>query len=130
SQPFIHHFTLHNWSTGTAVRVKGLVDDGAMVNVMDAELWPKVRHRLTAVQPSTRRLRMANGTIVPSQGKWTGIFDFNGVRVENTFEVFPSKGAWSFLIGKPLLEALRACHDYHADTITVRNQQQTAVLRN
>lgn len=130
SKPFIAHFTLRNEATGTAVRVKGLVDDGAMVNVMDTELWERIKSRLKAATPSEKRLRMANGVIVPSEGKWSGAFEFEGVRVESSFELFPSRRAWSFLIGKPMLEALRARHDYSMDTIAISNKYTNAIVRN
>ncbi|KAH9848604.1 hypothetical protein C2E23DRAFT_739116, partial [Lenzites betulinus] len=120
STPFICQFTLRNKKTGTAARVKGLIDDGAMVNVLDAELWPKIRDRIGCAEKSARKLRMANGAVVTSQGRWSGEFDFDGVRVQSTFEIFPSGGAWSFLVGKPLLERMRAVHDYDKDAIHVR----------
>lgn len=130
SQPFIYHVTVRNPKTGTAMRIKGLIDDGAMVNVVDAELWPQLEARLGDVRPSNRKLRMANGAIVPSQGRWEGEFDFEGINVRSSFELFPSRGAWSFLIGKPMLEALHAQHDYAADTIVVRGKGRSAVVRN
>ncbi|OJT13168.1 Retrovirus-related Pol polyprotein from transposon 297 [Trametes pubescens] len=101
-----------------------------MVNVMDTELWKRIHSRLPATRSSERRLRMANGAIVPSEGNWKGVFEFEGVKVDSSFELFPSKGAWSFLIGKPMLEALRAHHDYSTDTIRVRNHYANATLRN
>lgn len=119
SQPFIYHVTIRNLKTGTATRVKGLIDDGAMVNVVDADLWQQLVKWLGNVHTSMRNLRMANGNIVASQGRWEGEFDFDGVSIRSSFELFPSKGTWSFLIGKPMLEALRAQHDYEADTIQV-----------
>ncbi|KAL1946364.1 hypothetical protein VTO73DRAFT_15491 [Trametes versicolor] len=73
---------------------------------------------------------MANGAIVPSEGNWQGVFEFEGVKVDSSFELFPSKGAWSFLIGKPMLEALCAQHDYSTDTIRVRDRYTNATLRN
>ncbi|EIW61862.1 uncharacterized protein TRAVEDRAFT_96153, partial [Trametes versicolor FP-101664 SS1] len=130
AQPFIYHVTVRNPETGTAVRIKGLIDDGAMVNVVDADLWPQLVNRLGDARASARNLRMANGHVVASQGRWTGEFDFEGVNVRSSFEIFPSKGAWSFLIGKPMLEALRAQHDYEADTIRVRGGGRSAVVHN
>ncbi|KAH9850167.1 hypothetical protein C2E23DRAFT_735626, partial [Lenzites betulinus] len=130
SMPFVCHFVLRNEKTGTAARIKGLVDDGAMVNVLDAALWPKIRERVGDATKSARTLRMANGVLVQSQGQWTGEFDFEGVSVQSAFEIFPSGGAWSFLIGKPLLEALRAKHDYDEDIISVSGKGRTALLKN
>lgn len=106
SQPFIYHVTIRNLNTGTATRVKGLIDDGAMVNVVDADLWPQLVKQMENTHTFMCNLRMANGNIVTSQGRWEGKFDFDGVSVRSSFELFPSKGTWSFLIGKPMLEAL------------------------
>ncbi|KAH9941372.1 hypothetical protein B0H21DRAFT_678751, partial [Amylocystis lapponica] len=116
--PFIHGIALCT-ATGEATRVKGLFDDGAMVSVMCASLWAKVRGRLGTLTASTRILRVANGAVAPSSGSWTGDIVIGGVRIRGSFEVFPSGGAWSFLVGKPLLEAFRASHDYDGDTISI-----------
>ncbi|KAI0324249.1 hypothetical protein GY45DRAFT_1207417, partial [Cubamyces sp. BRFM 1775] len=130
AQPFICHFTLSHRTAGTAVRIKGLVDDGAMVNVMDAELWKRIHRRLEPAQASDKTLRMANGAAVRSQGRWRGLFDFQGTQVHSAFEIFPSQGAWSFLIGKPLLEALKATHDYESDQIIVSSGRHKTVITN
>ncbi|KAH9897772.1 hypothetical protein C8Q73DRAFT_725992, partial [Cubamyces lactineus] len=101
-----------------------------MVNVMDTELWKQIHTRLEPAQASDKTLRMANGATVKSQGKWRGLFDFQGVHVNSAFEIFPSQGAWSFLIGKPLLEALKATHDYESDQIIVSNDRYKTVIEN
>ncbi|KAI0368532.1 hypothetical protein BV20DRAFT_1037032 [Pilatotrama ljubarskyi] len=123
-------FEIHNENTGEIVRIKGLVDNGAMVSVMDRDLWDRVGHRLPPYTPSERRLHMANGATIMSTGRWTGTFRFGDVKVTNTFEIFPSQGAWSFLVGKPMLEALRATHDYVSDIIRMENTHFTSVLHN
>lgn len=130
SQPFIYHVTVRNPKTGTVMRIKGLIDDGAMVNVVNTELWPQLAARLGDVMPSNCKLHMANGAIVPSQGQWEGEFDFEGINVRTSFELFPSRGAWSFLIGKPMLEALHAQHDYAEDIIVVRGKECSAIVKN
>ncbi|EMD32108.1 hypothetical protein CERSUDRAFT_34905, partial [Gelatoporia subvermispora B] len=129
AKPFVHAISIHNPS-GEIVRVKALFDDGAMVNVMCIDLWQRVQHRVGKLQPSGRRLRMANGTIEPSAGYWLGDIELGGVRVRSAFEVLPSGGAWSFLAGKPILEALRAVHDYGPDTLRVPAPSGEVVLRN
>ncbi|KAI8974506.1 hypothetical protein BD414DRAFT_390491, partial [Trametes punicea] len=130
ARPFMVRFEIHNEKTGEIVRVKGLVDDGAMVSVMDRNLWDRVSHRLPPYAQSERRLHMANGAMIMSMGRWTGTFRFGDVQVTHAFEIFPSQGAWSFLIRKPMLEALRATHDYTNDIIRVEDTQRTSVLHN
>ena len=52
---------------GVFVEVKGLVDDGAMVAAMDTKVFNRMQETLEGIKPSSKRLRMANGTIVPSK---------------------------------------------------------------
>ncbi|KAI0781883.1 hypothetical protein C8Q75DRAFT_696317, partial [Abortiporus biennis] len=64
------------------------------------------------MRTSVRNLRMANGSIVPSTGCWIGDMVWGLVQVRGWFEVFPSGGAWTFLLGKPMLEIFCTVHDY------------------
>ncbi|KIM54686.1 hypothetical protein SCLCIDRAFT_77331, partial [Scleroderma citrinum Foug A] len=66
---------------------------------------------------SNRTLHMADGSLVPSLGIWKGVFEWGLAQVETTFKVFPSRASWQMLVGKPLLEQVRAIQDYSADTI-------------
>ncbi|KAG1879698.1 hypothetical protein C8R48DRAFT_589180, partial [Suillus tomentosus] len=75
-------------------------------------------------------LCMANRSEVPSHGIWTGIFQWNKVKVRTSFEVFDSRGAWSLLIGKPLLEQLQAVHNYTNDTIMIPQTPQPISIKN
>ena len=112
ASPFITSVHLRHKQTGQAVHVKGLIDSGAMVNVMDSALWNVIWVHLQPAMPSTRVLRMANGAHVQSNGRWRGTFQFGDVMVESEFEIFPSEGAWSLLVGKPMLgvgESIPAC---------------------
>ena len=64
--PFQH--ILHLLSPkGEIVRVAALFDGCAMVSAMCTTVFEKVKHRLGGWKKSERRLRMGNGTIVPSQ---------------------------------------------------------------
>ena len=45
--------------------------------------------------------------------------------MKSSFEVFPSDGRWSLLIGKPLLKQLRVVHDYEMDTIKLPRKDGT-----
>ena len=131
ASPFTTSVHLRHKQTGQAVQVTGLIDSGAMVNVMDAALWKDLRVHLQPAMPSTRVLRMANGAHVQSNGRWRGTFRFGEVMVESEFEIFPSEGAWSLLVGKPMLESLKAIHDFALDTVTVHDEAgRASVLRN
>ncbi len=46
------------------------------------------------------------------------------------FEVFDSKGSWSFLFGKPLLQAFEAVHDYKSDVIRIPGNNSCDTLIN
>ncbi|KAH9924247.1 hypothetical protein B0H21DRAFT_678791, partial [Amylocystis lapponica] len=127
STPFLHSLVLHAVS-GEATHIKGLFDNGAMVSVMCTSLWAKVRHRLGPLQSSSRILHVANGAVAPSTGFWSGVVELGGSRVSGSFEVFPSGGAWSFLVGKPLLEVFRATHHYDGDTITILHPDGTSSI--
>ncbi len=89
------------------------------MNVVDADLWPQLVKCLGEAQGSPRNLCIANRNVVASQGRWMGGFNFKGVNVRSLFELFPCEGVWSFLIGKPMLEALRAQHDYNTEALKV-----------
>ncbi|KIM57133.1 hypothetical protein SCLCIDRAFT_51507, partial [Scleroderma citrinum Foug A] len=99
------------------VRFLATVDNGAMINTVNTDMYNRVARRLTVLQPSHRTLRMADGSLVPSSGIWKGVFKWGPAQVETTFEVFPSRASWQMLIGKPLLEQVRAVQDYSTDTI-------------
>lgn len=117
SVPFVHTVSLQG-PKGERVRVKAIVDNGAMCGALDSDVYNSVSTRLSTLLPSTRVLRVANGTLVPSQGIWRGTIDFAGIRRLGQFEVFPSGGAWAMLFGKPLLESFKMAHDYSCDEIT------------
>ncbi|KAK0470677.1 hypothetical protein IW261DRAFT_1294660, partial [Armillaria novae-zelandiae] len=104
---------------GEVVRLPASVDDGALVGIMCARVYDRAAHRLGALRPSFKKLRMANGVLVPSRGSWEGTMTFGPAKAKVVFEVFASSGGWSFLFGKPLLEQFQAVHDYVDDTISV-----------
>jgi hypothetical protein len=54
-KPFLHQ-VLFNGPNGEIVRVRGLFDDGAMVGVMDLNVFSKVRKHLGCITPSKRHL--------------------------------------------------------------------------
>ncbi|KAH7919477.1 hypothetical protein BV22DRAFT_987923, partial [Leucogyrophana mollusca] len=115
---------------GEVVRVKALFDDGAMVGAMCSTVFHKVKHRLGGWQPSTRKLRMANGTVIRSKAIWHGEITIGQVQAKGHFEVFNSGGGWQFLFGKPLLQAFKAVHEYETDVVHISNASVTNTLRN
>ena len=130
--PFIHLLSLEG-PKGEAVRIRGLFDDGALVNVMCSTIFDKVKRRLGLGVTSKRQLQMANGTVIPSKAHWEGHVNLGGICAKIAFEVFDSGGNWPFLFGKPALETFNAIHNYGNDTVfitgiggstTIRNQAQ------
>ncbi|KII84708.1 hypothetical protein PLICRDRAFT_179054 [Plicaturopsis crispa FD-325 SS-3] len=116
--PFVHTIGLRGLD-GKFVPVSGLFDDGAMVNSICQSTFRGLRRQLGSLTRSSRVLRMADGTVVPSQGCWEGVVNLGGVRARGTFEVFPSGGGWSLLFGKPLLSHFCAVDDYSTDMLHV-----------
>ncbi|KAF7329734.1 Retrotransposon-like family member [Mycena kentingensis (nom. inval.)] len=119
---------------GERCRVKALFDGGALVGAIDSVVFSKIRHRLGGISQPTRRLRMANGTIVNSEAHWEGVVELAGSRETCELEVFPSKGGWDMLLGKPLLELLGVKHDFKRDVVVVgdveiRNEHGRDVFR-
>jgi hypothetical protein len=115
---------------GEIVRVSALVDGCAMVAAMCTTVFEKVKHRLGEWKISEKRLRMGNGTIVPSEAVWRGEMRLGRVKIEGEFEVFNSGGSWAFLLGKPLLRRFRAEQSYWPDTVSIcgeDNERETLV---
>jgi hypothetical protein len=73
---------------------------------------------------------MADGSIVSLTAVWHGKIEIKGVQVQGSFKVFKSGGNWEFLLGRPLLAAFHAVHEYTNDTITIKNEELTATLKN
>ncbi|KAG2748530.1 hypothetical protein P692DRAFT_20687363, partial [Suillus brevipes Sb2] len=118
SKPFVTQVLLYG-PKGKTSCFQANVDDGAMVNAIDTRTFNKSASRLRKLVPSSRTLRMANGSLVPSQGVWKGTLKWGSATITTSFEVFDSGGVWKMLIGKPLLEQFGAIHDYALDQITL-----------
>jgi hypothetical protein len=131
SVPFIHWVALTG-PRGEVVRFRSTVDDGAMVNAIDEESYKRVSGRLRSLERSERQLRMADGRVKPSLGVWKGQITIKGAACKGDFEVFSSGGAWTLLVGKPLLESFGAIHNYSNDTISIpmQNSENLVVIRN
>ena len=118
--PFVHGVTL-NGPGGNIVRIRGVFDSGAMVNAMCSSVYGKVKHRLSALRTSKRRLRMADGSVIPSIGQWVGKVSLGRTTVVCAFEVFPSGGSWAFLVGKPMQRLFGAVHNHATDEVSIPN---------
>lgn len=129
TQPFVHQLDI-NTGIGGAVRVWANFDDGALANAMSVTKFQTIKHRLGYYKPSSRRLRMADGSIVKPMAVWEGSLEIEGVQVFGSFEVFDSGGNWEFLLGKPLLTAFHAIHEYTGDTVSIENNGVSALLKN
>jgi hypothetical protein len=117
---------------GELVALRATFDDGAMVNIIDRVVFDKVKHQLSAPQPSQKVMPMANSVLILLNGSWSGMVMVDNVQTNGTFEIFASRGAWNILFGKPMLKAFGAVHEYTTDTITLHpnNSESTAVVRN
>lgn len=127
--PFVQNITIDNVN-GERIRVRALFDDGAMINAMCTTVFETVKHRLKGWIACSRPLRMANGTIIPAVAQWTGTIRAGDVKTQGTFVVFNSGGGWAFLVGKPLLIAFKAQHDYNTDQVTVSDGEHMLTLHN
>ena len=69
SIPFVHGVELSG-PKGENVSFRSVFDDGALANAIDEKMYLTSRNRLSALEPSSRILRMADGRLVPSLGLW------------------------------------------------------------
>ena len=127
--PFVHSVQLEGLGK-RLVSLQATFDDAAMVNVIDSVLFATIKEQLVGVTASTRVLHMANGILVPSRGAWTGCIVIGDAKAEGTFEVFPSGGAWEMLFGKPMLRAFDTSHEYVMDTVTLKSEGVSYLLKN
>ncbi|KZV91927.1 hypothetical protein EXIGLDRAFT_769429 [Exidia glandulosa HHB12029] len=93
------------------------VDGGGMINVLDLSFWVSMRDLLGELMPSRARARIADGTVIPSRGRWVGEVTLGAVRARGGFEVLDSHGSFEVLLGKPWLAAAELCHDFAADEL-------------
>ena len=129
TKPFRYRVRFHGPQGGVA-RVWANIDDGAMREVMSSSTFAKVKHKIGTSKPSSQLLRVANGVIVQSEGRWEGEIEVNGVKAKVAFEVFDSGGRWDFLFGKTLLETFKAVHNYEVDEIVINGDGGKATIRN
>ncbi|KAI9569550.1 hypothetical protein HD554DRAFT_1978643, partial [Boletus coccyginus] len=89
--PFLANPSLQG-PKGERVRFLVVIDNGAMINAIDMVTFQRIARRLTPLSPSSRKLRMANGSVIQSMGIWTGNLEWGPLSTHTTFEVFPSGG--------------------------------------
>jgi hypothetical protein len=128
-QPFIHAVELKG-RKGIAASVEGLFDDGALVNSICNSTFALLRERLGNLTPSSKTLLMADGARISSHGRWSGDVSLGGRTARAAFEIFPSRGGWSLLFGKPLLQQFKAIHDYGDDTLMIPSNGSWSTLVN
>lgn len=127
--PFIQNMSLID-SAHPACTFHALIDDGALANAMSEALYLRVKDTINGWYKSTRHLRMADGTVVPSLATWRGTVRFGNLQRFASFEVFRSNGDWEFLFGKPLLRTFGVVHDYTNDTIYLQGKNGAVTLPN
>ncbi|KAJ7655664.1 hypothetical protein DFH06DRAFT_992350, partial [Mycena polygramma] len=127
SAPFVHWIAFRS-EKGETVRAMALFDGGAQVGAIDSSYFEKVRRRMGRINPPTKRLKMADGSIVASVANWEGEIEIEGVCARGEFEVFDSGGGWKVLFGKPLQATMGVVHDMRRDVVTLSVGSRSAVL--
>ncbi|KAF8578559.1 hypothetical protein K439DRAFT_1299511, partial [Ramaria rubella] len=95
-------------------------DGGAMMNVIDESVWKTVAHRLGTLALSRTQAKMANSTVIPSQGQWTRQVNLGRVSAIGGFEILDSGGPFEILLGKPWMAEVRITQNFAEDTLVAR----------
>jgi hypothetical protein len=127
--PFMHSIALKGIK-GRIVHVQGMFNSGMMVNAMCSSIYENVKHKLPTLHASKHRLRMANGSVIPSMGLWIGHVSMGRSTVICSFEVFPSRGSWAFLVGKPMQCSFGTIHDHATNKISIPGDTEHKILTN
>ncbi|KAI6016337.1 hypothetical protein PISMIDRAFT_99107 [Pisolithus microcarpus 441] len=129
SHPFLAVLSLEG-PRGKCVRCLAMVNSRAMINAINLEAHQRVARRLVGLSPSMQTLRMAGGLLVKSKGMWSGKVQWGPTMVETSFKVFLSSGAWRMLVGKPILDKVKAIHNYGLDSIILPCQSSRHKVTN
>ena len=129
SNPFLTIASLQG-PHGERVCFLATVDNGTIINTLDVKAYNSTTSRLLQLSPSKHTLQMADGSLIPSLGVWSGMFEWGQMRCSAVFEIFLSGDSWKMLIGKPLLEQLKAVQDYQTDSIIIRTDSVTDTIVN
>ena len=68
-----------------------MVDNGAMINAIDMNMYQSVARRMAPLHPSNWTLQITDRSLLPSSGIWLGEFAWGPMHTETTFKVFPSR---------------------------------------
>ena len=113
-----------------SVRATGQVDDGAMRNCISKHRWERYGHCLSPLEPSTTRIKVANGSTITPLGRWHGTVRVGNIGAPSWFEVFECGNAFDVILGKPWLKAVKAVHDYSTDEITITHDGESKTIPN
>ena len=113
-----------------SVRATGQVDDGAMRNCISKHRWERYGHCLSPLEPSTTRIKVANGSTIMPLGRWHGTVRVGNIGAPSWFEVFECGNAFDVILGKPWLKAVKAVHDYSTDEITITHDGESKTIPN
>jgi hypothetical protein len=119
--PFTHDITLCSKSGQHSHSVEAVFDAGAMISAMSLSNFNRIKDKIGGFGPSSKLLRVANGTVTPSVATWQGVINIKGISIPGEVEVLDSGGSWEFLLGKPMLRQLRALQDFEEDSVTIRS---------
>jgi hypothetical protein len=78
TQPIIHCLGIDTGIGGT-IQVWASFDDGALANAMSITKFNTIKHCLGYYKPSSRWLRMANGSLVKPKAVWEGRMEIDSV---------------------------------------------------
>jgi len=78
--------------SATATTVKGLFDDGTMVNLICNSTFELLQDWLGGLTLLSKTLLMADGACIATHGRWIGNVTLGGQMACTGFEVFPSGG--------------------------------------
>lgn len=63
-------------------------------------------------------------------GQWVGQITIGKATVTCAVEVFPSRGSWAFLVGKPIQRLFGAIHNHAMDEVSIPNKAGYEILVN
>ena len=127
--PFVHQVGLQG-TKGGYIYLKGLFDNGAMVNAICTPIFRRLSHILGCLQLSMKTLCMADSSYVALHRQWVGNIGLGRCTVCMAFKIFPSGKGWSLLFRKPLLQEFEAVHNYKWDTLHIPHNGSWTTLRN
>ncbi|KAF8585628.1 hypothetical protein K439DRAFT_1303999, partial [Ramaria rubella] len=117
--PFRHHMLITGINQ-QPIALMSTTDGGAMMNAINWLVWKDIEHRLGKITPLRTRAKMANGMVIPLQGRWIGHISMGKVSAIGGFEILESGGAFKIFLGKPWLATAGLAQDFATDTLHVK----------